>query len=204
MENTSGQGKTAAVPTEVRGWNWGAFLLTWIWGVGNDTFIALLALLPLIGFIMRIVLGIKGNEWAWQNRKWDSVEHFKNVQRKWAFWSLILVGVVVVFLGFMIAALLLGGRRSPPYAMALERARSNQQISTVLGSPIKPGWFGAYTGDIKEKDSSGSADISFPIKGPNGSGKVYVTAKEESGQWKFDKLSFRNDSNAQSIDLLAQ
>ena len=31
-ENTSGHGKMAAVPPEVRGWSWGAFLLTWIWG----------------------------------------------------------------------------------------------------------------------------------------------------------------------------
>ncbi len=26
---------------------------------------------------MMIILGLKGNEWAWKNRKWESVEQFK-------------------------------------------------------------------------------------------------------------------------------
>ena len=30
------------IPPEIDRWNWGAFLLNWIWGVGNNTFIALL------------------------------------------------------------------------------------------------------------------------------------------------------------------
>lgn len=28
--NTSGQGSSAAVPEEVKGWSWGAFFLSWI------------------------------------------------------------------------------------------------------------------------------------------------------------------------------
>jgi hypothetical protein len=42
MDNTSGQGVGAVVPPEIDCWNWGAFLLNWIWGIGNNTFIALL------------------------------------------------------------------------------------------------------------------------------------------------------------------
>jgi hypothetical protein len=42
MDNTSGQGERAHVPAEIDRWNWGAFLLNWIWGIGNDTYIALL------------------------------------------------------------------------------------------------------------------------------------------------------------------
>ena len=34
-----------------------------------------------LGFIMVIVLGFKGNEWAWKNNNWTSVERFKRVQR---------------------------------------------------------------------------------------------------------------------------
>ena len=69
MENTSGQGKQAVIPDEVRGWNWGAFLLNWIWGLGNSTFIALLMFVPVINLVMPFVLGVKGSSWAWQNRK---------------------------------------------------------------------------------------------------------------------------------------
>ena len=77
----------AEIPPELDRWNWGAFLLNWIWGLGNDTFIALLTLVPGLGFIMMIVLGLRGNRWAWRNGRWDSVEHFRRVQRRWAIWA---------------------------------------------------------------------------------------------------------------------
>ena len=76
------------IPAEIDRWNWGAFLLNWIWGVGNNTFIALLTLVPLLGLIMPFVLGARGSGWAWQNGRWDSLEHFKRVQRSWAIWGL--------------------------------------------------------------------------------------------------------------------
>ncbi|HUV01032.1 MAG TPA: hypothetical protein VMW32_08725 [Bacteroidales bacterium] len=88
MENTSGQGKSAAVPPEIDRWNWGAFLLNWIWGLGNKTYIALLCFIPLVNIVMVFVLGAKGSEWAWKNKHWDSIEHFKRVQKKWAYWGL--------------------------------------------------------------------------------------------------------------------
>src|SRR5882724_5041986 len=104
MENSSGLGKDTVVPEEVKGWNWGAFLFTAVWGLFNGTYWALLALLPFVGIIMKIVLGIKGSEWAWRNKKWQSVEHFKTVQRKWAYWSVGLLGGA--FLLGLLAALI--------------------------------------------------------------------------------------------------
>ncbi len=93
--NTSGMGKDAAIPPGVAGWSWGAFLLNWIWAVSNRTWIGLLCFIPYVGFVMSIVLGIKGREWAWRNKRWDSVEHFQRVQRKWSIWSLVvIVGVM--------------------------------------------------------------------------------------------------------------
>src|SRR5215813_2581633 len=62
VDNTSGQGERAIVPPEIRGWNWGAFLLNWIWGICNDTYIALLMFVPLVNVVMIFVLGAKGSE----------------------------------------------------------------------------------------------------------------------------------------------
>ncbi|MBM3114797.1 hypothetical protein [Jeongeupia naejangsanensis] len=92
--NTSGMGKGAVIPHGVEGWSWGAFLWNWVWAVGNKTWIGLLCLLPYIGFVFIIVLGFKGREWAWQNNKWDSVEHFNAVQRKWSLWGGVVFGGV--------------------------------------------------------------------------------------------------------------
>jgi len=103
-ENTSGQGESAIVPEEVKGWSWAGFGLTWIWGVFNGVLISLLALIPGFAFIWAIVLGIKGNEWSWRNKKWDSVEHFKNTQRPWN-----IAGIVVFAIGVIASIAVIPG-----------------------------------------------------------------------------------------------
>ena len=95
-ENTSGMGRDAEIPDGVKGWSWGAFMFNWIWAVSNRTWIGLFALLPYVGFLMAVALGIKGREWAWRNKKWESVEHFQRVQRRWSLWSLLIFGIAIV------------------------------------------------------------------------------------------------------------
>lgn len=90
------------IPEGIKGWSWGAFLLNWIWAIGNNTWIGLIALIPYVNIVMAIVLGIKGREWAWKNKKWDSVEHFNSVQKKWSYWGVVVVAVVAV-LGIALA-----------------------------------------------------------------------------------------------------
>ena len=102
--NTSGMGKLAQIPAEVRGWNWGAFFLGWIWGVSHRVWIALLELIPYVGIVMAFVLGAKGNEWAWTSKRWDSVEHFKRTQRKWAYAGAAVAGVIVIIIIAVAAA----------------------------------------------------------------------------------------------------
>lgn len=86
----------ATVPDGVRGWSWGAFLLSGFWSIGNRTWIGLLAFIPYLGIIMAIILGIKGREWAWKNRQWQSLEEFNRVQRRWSVAGLVLTGIVMV------------------------------------------------------------------------------------------------------------
>jgi hypothetical protein len=102
--NTSGQGSGAAVPEEVKGWSWGAFFLTWIWGIGNSVWLALLAFVPFVNLVIPFVLGVKGREWAWQAKHWDSVEQFNKTQKTWGMVGLILaiIGIVFAVLWFMI------------------------------------------------------------------------------------------------------
>ena len=54
------------LPPEVKRWNWGAFFLNWIWAIGNEVWIGLLALIPYVNIVMVFVLGAKGSEWAWK------------------------------------------------------------------------------------------------------------------------------------------
>ena len=107
-ENTSGMKDKSGVPEEIKGWSWAGFLWTWIWAIGNKTWIGLLALINPISFIIAIILGVKGREWAWKNKKWESVEEFNRVQRSWVKWWLIIVLPLwlLSFLGIMAFAII--------------------------------------------------------------------------------------------------
>ncbi|EEG77446.1 hypothetical protein [Dethiobacter alkaliphilus] len=98
-----------AVPQEIRGWNWGAFWLNWIWGIANKTYIALLALIPGVNIIMMFVLGFKGNEWAWKNRDWSNKEEFKDTQQIWAIWGwgLLIIFILLILIAGLTAAYLI-------------------------------------------------------------------------------------------------
>jgi len=101
-ENTSGHGTLAVVPREIQGWNWGAFLLSWIWGIGNNVWIAFLCFIPLFNVIWVFVLGAKGTEWAWKSKRWDSIEHYRKTQKTWAIVGGCWWGALIILYIFII------------------------------------------------------------------------------------------------------
>lgn len=115
--NNSGQGQSSVLPSEIRGFNWGAFFLSWIWALAHRTWIGLLALIPVVGLVMCFVLGFKGNEWAWRNRHYPSIADFKKAQKSWAIAGLVLA--VGSFLLVPLPAAIL----FPVFARARENAR---------------------------------------------------------------------------------
>lgn len=96
-----------AFPKNTNGFNWGACLLTPIWGYFNKTYVAcfwiVLAIIPFVGIIMSSIFslycGAKGNEWAWKNNDWKNIEHMHYIQRKWAIAGL-LINIISLFLIF--------------------------------------------------------------------------------------------------------
>lgn len=196
--NSSGQGPSAMVPAEVDRWNWGAFLLNWIWGIGNNTFIALLMFVPPAGFIMMFVLGAKGSSWAWRNKRWESVEQFKAVQRQWSKWALIIYAASAVLFGGLIVSTFSALKDSEVIRMAVTRIESNPEVSQLLGKPFTTGM---PMGSIEIIGPSGSAKLSFTLEGPKGKGTVYLEAVKELGQWKINQIVFEEESSGRRIDL---
>ncbi|MBQ6516905.1 superinfection immunity protein [bacterium] len=91
------------IPDNIKQWNWGAFWLSWIWGIGNKSFKTLWALIPYFGFIWMFVCGAKGNEWAWKNKEWATVEEFNKTQKKWAIvGNCIAISIIIVVLLMLI------------------------------------------------------------------------------------------------------
>lgn len=78
-------------------------------GLGNDPSnvpfamlsVGLMCLAPVINLIIMIVFLIKGNSWAWKDKKWESVDQFVAVQKKWT------LGVLICWLLSMVASALI-------------------------------------------------------------------------------------------------
>lgn len=193
------------VPAEVRGWNWGAFFLTWIWGIGNKVWIALLSLLPIVNIFMLIVLGIKGNEWAWKAGNYSDVAHFHKVQRIWG-----IAGVCLFFFSTILAVVMVFGmfgtvfavlKESEPYKIGLARAQQSPQVKEALGEPVKDDWY--VMGETDFNNGEADCNLQIPIMGPKGKGTVYVKGeKHHGGDWQFSDMTVKPE-NGQEIKLNA-
>jgi len=187
------------IPPEIDRWNWGAFLLNWIWGIGNNTFIALLALIPLVGFVMMFVLGAKGSRWAWRNGRWDSVEHFKRVQRLWAIWGAVVwIASVVLCVGIFVGVFSIL-KHSEAYQLGVSRLQSSPIAQNLLGTPISAGY---PSGSIRITGSSGTAALRFSASGPRASGMVFLQAIKKDGVWSLTRLTLKLDGKDELIDLV--
>ncbi len=199
-ENTSGQGALAVVPREIQGWNWGAFLLTWIWGIGNNVLLALLTLVPFVGLVMWIVLGFKGTEWAWQNKRWDSIEHFQRVQRTWTKWGLVVLVASCVLAAILCAAVfgvvIAALKGSEPYRAGIDHLHADKAAMAVLGEPVTTGF---PRGSISTADGQGTATLTIPVEGTHKSGTLYVEGDSNSGQWRYQRIELVIDG--QHTDL---
>lgn len=98
-DNNSGAGEDS-YPDGIRGWCWGGFCFGWIWGIANGTFVSLLGLIPYVGFIIQFWLGFSGRKMAWRNKRWQSVEHFNRVQKRWSIAAAIIYGGLLVLILF--------------------------------------------------------------------------------------------------------
>ena len=125
------------VPEEIKGWNWGAFILSWIWGIGNNTYRALWFFVPYINIVMIIYLGLKGNELAWKHKHWKSVEHFKAVQRKWniAAFSFLTACIVIGTLGASLFVKSID--ESPSYKIVMSKILTSEEIKARIGDNIQ-------------------------------------------------------------------
>jgi hypothetical protein len=101
-------------PAELKGWNWGAFVFSWIWGIINKVWISFLVFIPFLNIVWVFVLGAKGSEWAWKAREWDSIEHFKKHQKAWRPWAILLfilwiIGIVLYLIFIIVMVVIMGG-----------------------------------------------------------------------------------------------
>lgn len=94
-----GAGVSTSAAPNLHKWNWGAFFLSWIWGLFNgcwwllpiNLLLIICSFIPVVNIFTGLIslgviitCGIKGTSWAWNNRSWSSVQDFEQTQSTWA------------------------------------------------------------------------------------------------------------------------
>jgi hypothetical protein len=91
-------------------------------------------------------------------------------------------------------------KSSPVFKDSLVVVQDNSRAQQLLGTPIEAGWL--VGGEISETPASGTAEISYPVTGPKGSGTVYVTARKAEGEWVITKLVLVMDGTSQRLVII--
>lgn len=107
---TNQNGSSPEVQAYLKKFNVGAFLLSGWWAIFHRVWIGLIAFIlpfiPVIGQIGAIVfsiyLGVKGSEMAWEVDEEKNLESFIAREEKWKTTSILLVGIILVFMGVLV------------------------------------------------------------------------------------------------------
>jgi Cytochrome oxidase complex assembly protein 1 len=109
-------------------------------------------------------------------------------------WVIIILSVLL-FLFLLIAgcctALYFGVTKalksSQVYVMSIQRAQASPCAISKLGQPINAQ--GLPQGSSNENNDSGSADLTIPIQGPQGSGSLHAIASRDNKVWTLTSLT---------------
>lgn len=126
-------------------------------------------------------------------------------QRNWKwFVPTALFGGLILVAGFIASIILFVMtmmKSSGAYEIAMAHATENETVIQEIGEPIEVGFL--VIGSIQTSGSSGTADLSIPISGPNGKATLYITAEKKAGEWQADELAVQF-KDSYRLNLLAE
>jgi hypothetical protein len=177
-------------------WNWGAFLLNFIWGIGNNVPRALFCFIPIFGFIWMFVLGFKGNEWAYKGGHWHNLAHFKRTQRKWAIAGVIswlsIAGIIYLVFHILIHMFINSAISQQSFTLI----QKNAQVQTALGMPIT-----RADSVTKGEISTASSHIIYSVTGSKNQGSVRADGIKNNDSWVMTYLAV-TPNDGQKIVLI--
>lgn len=104
--------------------------------------------------------------------------------------------------GGVAAGVLTWTRSLPVYQDALAIAADDPDVGLALGRPVSDGWM--VWGTVVTSDDSGTADLSIPLDGPLGSGRLELVAVRSGADWTYQELRVEVSGSDEVIDLLRQ
>jgi hypothetical protein len=81
-----------------------------------------------------------------------------------------------------------------------DHVQQSPEAAEALGTPIQAGFF--VGGSIQVTGSTGGAELSIPVSGPEGSGTLYVVGVKTLGTWKLINLELALKDSGTRLNLL--
>lgn len=141
------------IPNGVKGWSWGAFLLSLFWAIRFRVWWGLLSLVPVLGLGVLIWLGIKGRELAWQRGQWESVEAFARVQRRWS----IAGTLFTVLSGVLLASIYV--HEHPALLEGLHTVQAQPRQEEPVGAVAQVTSVAAVGADLHKLQGASTGDL---------------------------------------------
>lgn len=129
---------------------------------------------------------------SWFSRNWPWVVPLGG--------CLTFIVLIIVFAGSVIFGVYKGFSESTPYKDAIAKVNEDEYVVDILGEPIEPD--GMMSGNFNYSNGRGSADMSIPIKGPDGEARLYVVGVKENKIWEYSEMYVIIDETNEQIDLL--
>lgn len=122
--------------------------------------------------------------------------------RIWVISLAVLVPVVCVGIIAAITFFVMGViKSSEPYTRSLQIVQADAEVQAALGTPIESSWLvmGSVHMDYGRRSTTGDADITYGVSGPNGEGDVHAVAQCDNNVWTFSLVAV--DVDGQLIDV---
>lgn len=85
-------------PKCLQSFNWGAFFITFLWGIFNRVWWVLLCIIPIVNIIVMFYMGFKGNQLSWEHYKDEMLpEDFDSKQHGWNIAGWIILGLNLIY-----------------------------------------------------------------------------------------------------------
>jgi hypothetical protein len=109
-----------------------------------------------------------------------------------------LIGIGAIFYGAM--SIIKG---SESYQTAYAAAAKSPEVQAELGTPITAGFMpqGNVNSSGLGDSATTTADLTIPLKGPKGTGRLHYAASKSGGKWDVSDLTVTIDGNGKKIQL---
>jgi hypothetical protein len=194
--------QTIACPEEIKRFNWGALLLSWVWGIRYGVWSAFLVFIPFVGWIVPLILGFKGNEWAYKKNPGFGVDKFLSSQRKWTiaglfFWWFILalVGISISWFSSLKNNHYIGEQIKGGFTyisdIVIKELEKDPDVMKKFGTELEPVFKNHDGARIKSKTNEGTYSfVTFHVKGSKDEGLVVAKLNRLDGEWVVEKYNF--------------